>query len=217
MRKTKKPLVRKTKETNVKIELNLDGKGKAKIDTSIPFFDHMLELSALNSLFDLKIKAGEVVEQSDKHHLIEDVGLRFGEAFRKALGGKKGIERYGSASAALVPMDEVLAQVVVDISGRPGVYFSKFFPLKLDTIPIIVSKREVNERKEIGFEPNLVKDFFRAFANEAKVTLHINVPVKGESIHHTLEAIFKAFGRALRDAVKINPRMKGVPSTKGKL
>ncbi len=208
---------RKTKETKVQVSLNLDGKGKTEIDTGIPFFDHMLELVAFNSLFDLKIKAEEIVRQSDKHHLIEDVGLCFGEAFKKTLADKKGIERYGSVSAALLPMDEVLAQVVVDISGRPGVYFGRFRPLEVLPTLISVGTRKSVEKKEIGFDPERVKDFFRAFASEAKITLHINVPVKGESIHHTLEAIFKAFGRALRDAVKINLRIKDVPSTKGKL
>ncbi len=188
---------RKTKETNISIEINLDGRGNGDIVTSIPFLDHMLTLFSFHGLFDLKIRATGDIE-IDFHHLMEDLGITLGEALTEALGDKKGIKRFGDAT---VPMDESLAQVVIDLSGRPYlVYHVK---------PTRGSLRR-------GLEMSLFEDFFRALSNHAMMNLHISVKY-GRDLHHILEGIFKAFGRALKDAVSLDPRMKGVPTTKGKL
>ncbi|MDA8240271.1 MAG: imidazoleglycerol-phosphate dehydratase HisB [Nitrospiraceae bacterium] len=188
---------RKTKETEIKIELDLEGSGTYKIDTSIPFLDHMLSLMSRHGLFDLKIKAKGDIEVDD-HHTVEDTGIVLGKAFRQALGDMKGIRRYGQAS---VPMDECLASVSLDISGRPYLVYKVEFPKK---------------SKLKDFDPDLIEDFLQAFVSHAGVTLHVGVAY-GRNTHHIIEAVFKALGRALRQAAEIDPRVKGVPSTKGKI
>lgn len=195
MRKTK--IGRKTKETDISVQINLDGTGKYSIKTSIPFLDHMLSLMCKHGLFDLTIKAKGDIDIDD-HHTVEDTGIVFGKAVRQALGDMKGIRRYGQAS---VPMDEAIASVSLDISGRPYLVYKVDFPKK-------------SKLKE--FDPDLIEDFLQAFVSNSGVTLHVGVPY-GRNTHHIIEAIFKALGRALRQAVSIDPRVKGVPSTKGKL
>ena len=186
---------RKTRETEVEIDLNLDGKGISRIDTSYPFLDHMLSLFAYHGFFDLEIVAkGDI--KVDYHHLAEDVGICLGKAVRKALGEKKGIRRYGSF---FVPMDEVLAQVAVDISGRPVVVFK--FP---------------SSEEQHGSELELMKEFFRGFASQAGVTLHVNL-CYGSGAHHLMEAAFKAFALSLDEATGLDERREGIPSTKEKL
>lgn len=186
---------RKTRETEVKINLNLDGEGTSRIDTSYPFLDHMLSLLAYHGFFDLGIVAkGDT--KVDYHHLAEDVGICLGKAVRRALGEKKGIRRYSSFFA---PMDEVLAQVVIDISGRPVVVFK--FP---------------SSEEQHGSELELMKEFFRAFASHARVTLHINL-CYGSGAHHLMEAAFKAFALSLDEATRLDERRKGIPSTKEEL
>jgi imidazoleglycerol-phosphate dehydratase len=187
---------RKTKETDISVTMNLDGKGQCDISTSIPFLDHMLNLFGFHGLFDLRIRATGDIE-IDYHHLMEDLGITMGEALLKALGDKKTIVRYG---AAIIPMDECLAQVVIDLSGRPYLIYN------VEPQGSIVR----------GLEISLFEDFFRSFTNNALVTLHITLEY-GRDLHHIYEAIFKAFGRALRMAVSIDPRMKGLPTTKGRL
>ncbi len=195
MRKAK--VERKTSETEVKINLNLDGEGKYSIDTSIPFLDHMLSLMCKHGLFDLNIKAKGDLEVDD-HHTVEDVGIVLGKAFKQAIGDKKGISRYGEAS---VPMDEALASVSLDISGRP----------------YLVYKVELNKKRKIkNFDTDLVEDFLQAFVSNSGITLHVSAPY-GRNAHHIIEAIFKAMGRALRQAVAIDLRVKGIPSTKKSL
>ncbi len=195
MRKAK--VDRKTKETDIRIELDLEGSGSYKVDTSIPFLDHMLSLMSRHGLMDMKIKAKGDIEIDD-HHTVEDTGIVLGKALRQALGDMKGIRRYGQAS---VPMDECLASVSLDISGRPYLVYKVEFPKK---------------SKLKDFDPDLIEDFLQAFVSHAGVTLHIGVPY-GRNTHHIIEAVFKALGRALRQAVEIDPRVKGVPSTKGRL
>lgn len=189
-------LKRKTKETDIAVAMNLDGKGAYDVKTSIPFLDHMLDLFTFHGLMDLKVRAKGDIE-IDYHHLMEDLGIALGEALRKALGEKKGIKRYG---AATVPMDESLARVVVDLSGRPFLVY------------------RVKQHKEAGggFEYSLFEDFFRSVASHAMMNLHIIVEY-GRDQHHIFEAIFKAFGRALQEAVSVDRKRKGLPSTKGKL
>ncbi|HAM53678.1 MAG TPA: imidazoleglycerol-phosphate dehydratase HisB [Nitrospiraceae bacterium] len=187
---------RKTKETDISLSINLDGKGKHKTETSIPFLDHMLSLLSFHSQIDLAVKASGDTEV-DYHHLMEDIGIVLGEAIKKALSNKEGIRRYGNAT---VPMDESLAQVVMDLSGRPYLVYKVEQPLG--------SLR--------GLEVSLFEDFFRAVANNAMMNLHVIVSY-GRDLHHIVEAIFKAFGRSLREAVSLDPGMKGLPSTKGKL
>ena len=185
---------RKTKETDIKIELNLDGEGKYSINTAIPFLDHMLSLTSKHGLFDLKIKAKGDIDIDD-HHTVEDVGITLGKAVRQALGDMKGITRYGQAA---VPMDEALAEVCLDISGRPYLIYRVEFP----------------KRSKIkDFDPDLIEDFLQAFVSNTSITLHVQSHY-GRNTHHIIEAIFKALGRALRQAVTIDPRVKGVPSTK---
>lgn len=194
MRKTN--VQRKTKETDISIEINLDGKGNASIDTSIPFLDHMLNLFSFHGLFDLKVAAKGDIE-IDYHHLMEDLGITMGEAIKKALGDKKGIKRYGEAT---IPMDESLAQVVIDLSGRPYLVYNVKPP-----------KGALRD-----LEASLFEDFFRSLSNHAMINIHIIVKY-GRDIHHIFEAIFKAFGRSLKESVSIDQRIKGVPTTKGKL
>ena len=188
---------RKTKETDISLELNLDGRGVYNIKTPIPFLDHMLSLFARHGLFDLKVKAKGDID-IDYHHTVEDTGICLGDAVKKALCNKKGIKRYGSAA---VPMDEAIASVSIDISDRPYLAYKVILPKKA---------------KIKDFDADLAEDFFQAFANRSGMTLHINVPY-GRNIHHMIEAIFKAFGRALSEAASINPKIKGIMSTKGKL
>jgi imidazoleglycerol-phosphate dehydratase len=185
---------RKTKETDIKVSINMDGEGAYTIDTSIPFLDHMLSLMSKHGLFDVKIKAKGDIDIDD-HHTVEDVGIVLGKAVKQAIGDMKGISRYGQAS---VPMDEALATVTLDISGRPYLVYKAEFP-----------KRS----KVRNFDPDLVEDFLQAFVSNSGITLHVDAPY-GRNTHHIIEAIFKAMGRALRQAVTIDPRVKGVPSTK---
>jgi imidazoleglycerol-phosphate dehydratase len=195
MRKAK--VERKTKETDIAAEINLDGSGKYSINTSIPFLDHMLSLMCRHGLFDAKLKAKGDIE-IDYHHTVEDVGIVLGKTIKQALGDMKGISRYGQAS---VPMDETLASVSLDISGRPYLVYKVEFPKK---------------SKLKDFDPDLIEDFLQAFVSNSGITLHINV-LYGRNTHHIIEAIFKGLGRALRQAVTIDPRIKGLPTTKGKL
>jgi len=193
----KATIERKTKETDIKISLNLDGTGQHSIKTSVPFMDHMFSHIAKHGFFDLTIKAKGDVEIDD-HHTVEDLGIAFGQALKKALGDSKGIKRYGDAT---VPMDETLAQIVMDLSGRPYFVYNLELPKKY-------------KLKE--FDPGLAEDFFQSVANHAGMNLHIHLHY-GRDVHHMLEGIFKAFGRALDQATSIDPRIKGVLSTKGKI
>lgn len=206
MKQRKSKIHRKTKETNIKIELNIDGSGKREIDYPIPFLGHMFDLFAKHGLFDLKLAARGDLE-IDLHHLIEDTGLALGEAFAKALGKKLRIERYGHA---IVPMDESLAGVkaAVDISGRPHFTFKAKFPKEL------FYARLGKERIKLYLDAEMLREFFEAFVYKAGISLHIDL-IRGKNTHHKVEAIFKAFGVALSKACQINPRKKGVPSTKG--
>ncbi len=195
MRKVK--VERRTKETDISVEINLDGSGKYSINTSIPFLDHMLSLMCRHGLFDAKLKAKGDIE-IDYHHTVEDVGIVLGKAIKQALGDMKGISRYGQAS---VPMDEALASVSLDISGRPYLVYKVEFPKK---------------SKLKDFDPDLIEDFLQAFVSNSGITLHVNI-LYGRNTHHIIEAIFKGLGRVLRQAVTIDPRMKGLPTTKGRL
>jgi imidazoleglycerol-phosphate dehydratase len=185
---------RKTLETDVNIELALDGSGKYSINTSIPFLDHMLSLTAKHGLLDLNITASGDTN-IDYHHLIEDIGLTLGEALLKAAGKKTGIKRYGHA---IIPMDEALAEVVIDMGGRPFLVYQ----------PLIHSGRIMD------IEVSLFEDFFRALSNTAMMNLHIIVH-HGRDLHHIYEGIFKAFGRALDNAMTVDHRVIGLPTTKG--
>ena len=187
---------RDTSETQIRVKLNLDGSGTGKLDTGVPFLDHMLDQVARHGVYDLEISAkGDL--HIDAHHTVEDIGIALGQAFARALGDKQGIRRYGHA---YVPLDEALTRVVIDLSGRPGLEF------KIDFV-----------RARIGeFDVDLVHEFFQGFINHAQVTLHID-NLKGDNAHHQAETAFKAFGRALRMATELDPRIKGVPSTKGSL
>ncbi|RMD70518.1 MAG: imidazoleglycerol-phosphate dehydratase HisB [Gammaproteobacteria bacterium] len=188
---------RTTLETQVEVTLNLDGAGKSRIKSGIPFLDHMLDQVARHGLIDLDIHArGDL--HIDAHHTVEDIGITLGQAFAKAVGGKKGIRRYGHA---YVPLDEALSRVVMDISGRPGLEYHINFPRPL-----------------IGtFDVDLFQEFFQGFVNHAQVTMHID-NLRGRNAHHIAETAFKAFGRALRMAVEPDPRLgQRIPSTKGHL
>jgi imidazoleglycerol-phosphate dehydratase len=187
---------RKTRETSVKVKLGLDGSGKATIGTGLGFFDHMLELVAGHGLFDLQVEASGDL-QTGGHHTVEDVGICLGLALAEAVGDKKGVYRYGNM---VVPMDEALVMVALDLSGRP--YFA------YEGGPVGESIA--------GFDSSLVAEFFRAIANNARMTMHVRV-LSGGDAHHTIEAVFKAFAKALRQAVSFDPRASGVPSTKGVL
>jgi imidazoleglycerol-phosphate dehydratase len=187
---------RVTNETRIKLSLNVDGKGDAKICTSVPFLDHMLNLFARHGLFDLEVEASGDID-IDFHHTVEDIGIVLGEAFKQALGDKKGIRRYGQAT---VPMDETLASVAIDISGRPYLVYHVTLP-----------KIKIGE-----FDVELAREFFQAFANHCGLNLHINV-MYGENVHHIIEACFKAVARAMDVATQRDPRVEGVMSTKGVL
>lgn len=187
---------RSTKETSIKLALNLDGSGKSELNTGIPFLDHMLEQISRHGLIDLTIDAKGDLE-IDAHHTVEDIGICLGEALREAVGDKAGIVRYGHA---YVPLDEALSRVVLDLSGRPGLEYHISFP-----------KETVG-----GFDIELFKEFFQAISNHGRITLHIDA-IRGDNNHHIIETVFKAFGRALRMAVESDPRVTGIPSTKGAL
>jgi imidazoleglycerol-phosphate dehydratase len=194
----KATIERDTNETQIKVVVNLDGSGKRKIDTPIGFLNHMLDLFSKHSMLDFEIKANGDI-QIDDHHAVEDVGIALGEALAKALGDKKGINRYGTM---ILPMDEVLALVSLDFAGRYAFQFDADF-----------------SREKVGdLSTELVYDFFDAVAQSAKMNLHIKLVNPGRNDHHRIEGIFKAFARAVRQAVAIDQRAKGqLPSTKGKL
>jgi imidazoleglycerol-phosphate dehydratase len=188
---------RQTAETQISVKLNLDGSGQSRLSTGIGFFDHMLDQIARHGLIDLDIQAAGDLH-IDGHHTVEDVGITFGQAVAQAVGDKKGLRRYGHA---YVPLDEALSRVVIDFSGRPGLVMN--VPFKSGMIG--------------SFDSQLAHEFFQGFVNHAFVTLHID-NLKGENAHHQAETVFKAFARALRMALEVDPRMAGViPSTKGSL
>jgi imidazoleglycerol-phosphate dehydratase len=192
----KAEVTRNTNETKISVKLDLDGEGKAKIATGVPFLDHMLEQVARHGAFDVEASANGDLH-IDGHHTVEDVGITLGQAFAKALGDKKGVRRYGHA---YVPLDEALSRAVVDLSGRPGLEYHIEF-----------SRARIGE-----FDVDLVHEFFQGFVNHAQITLHVD-NLKGVNAHHQAETAFKAFARALRMAVELDARVKDIPSTKGKL
>ncbi|TAK85960.1 MAG: imidazoleglycerol-phosphate dehydratase HisB [Betaproteobacteria bacterium] len=190
-------ITRNTKETQIRVKLNLDGKGGARLSTGLPFLEHMLDQVARHGMLDLEIEAkGDL--HIDAHHTVEDIGITLGQAFAKAIGDKAGVRRFGHA---YVPLDEALSRVVIDFSGRPGLVYDVAF-----------------SRSLIGeFDVDLVHEFFQGFVNHAQVTLHID-NLRGDNAHHQCETVFKAFARALRIAAEADPRAAGtVPSTKGSL
>ncbi len=187
---------RKTNETDIELGFSIDGEGRTELETGVPFLSHMLDLFAKHGQFDLIVNADGDIEV-DGHHTTEDIGICIGQALREALGDKKGIKRYGNA---FVPMDEALAQVVIDLSNRPHLEFRAEFP-----------------SKQVGtFDTELVHEFLWKLALEARMNLHVIVHY-GHNTHHMIEAVFKALGRALDEATTVDPRIKGVPSTKGML
>ena len=190
-------VTRNTKETRIKLALNLDGQGQANFATGLPFFEHMLTQVAHHGLIDLRIQAKGDLEV-DAHHTVEDIGIVFGQAFAKAIGGKEGVVRFGHA---YVPLDEALSRAVLDLSGRPGLIYECAFV-----------------RPRIGdFDVDLLREFFQGFVNHAQVTLHLD-NLRGGNAHHQAETLFKAFGRALRMAAAHDPRVgKRAPSSKGVL
>ncbi|WP_400243261.1 imidazoleglycerol-phosphate dehydratase HisB [Niallia sp. JL1B1071] len=187
---------RKTGETNIQLSLNVDGEGVSEIDTGVPFMNHMLDLFTKHGQFNLTVQANGDIEVDD-HHTTEDIGICLGMALKDALGDKKGIKRYGNS---FVPMDDTLAQVVIDLSNRPHLEFRAEFP-----------------SDKVGtFDTELVHEFLWKFALEARMNLHVILHY-GQNTHHMIEAIFKAMARALDEATTIDPRIKGIPSTKGML
>lgn len=189
-------VTRTTRETDIAITVDLDGDGAAKLDTGVPFLEHMLEQVARHGVIDLDIKASGDLHIDD-HHTVEDIGITFGQAVFNALGDKAGVRRYGHS---YVPLDEALSRVVIDFSGRPLLVMNAQFP----------------DARIGNFATALFHEFFQGFANHARVTLHID-NLRGANAHHIAETMFKAFGRALRMAVERDPRVAGVPSTKGTL
>lgn len=187
---------RKTKETEISLSINIDGKGKTDISTSIAFLDHMLELMSVHGFFDFTLKAAGDIS-IDYHHTVEDIGICLGEAVRKALGERRGIKRYGQA---LMPMDESLACVALDISDRPHLVYNV----------------SVKPYKVGNFDTELIREFFQGFVSHSGITLHINVPY-GQNAHHIFESIFKALGKALDEATSLDKRIQGFLSTKGTL
>jgi imidazoleglycerol-phosphate dehydratase len=192
----KAEVTRNTNETKISVRLDLDGEGKARIATGVPFLDHMLEQVARHGAFDVEASANGDLH-IDGHHTVEDVGIALGQAFAKALGDKRGVRRYGHA---YVPLDEALSRAVVDLSGRPGLEYHIEF-----------SRARIGE-----FDVDLVHEFFQGFVNHAQITLHVD-NLKGVNAHHQAETAFKAFARALRMAVELDARVKDIPSTKGSL
>lgn len=190
-------ITRDTLETQITVEINLDGSGKARFKTDVPFLDHMMQQIALHGMIDIEIEANGDI-QIDDHHTVEDIGITLGQAFTKAIGSKKGIRRYGHA---YVPLDEALSRVVIDFSGRPYLH---------DNVDY--------KRAKIGkFDTDLFHEFFQGFTNHALVSLHLD-NIRGRNAHHIAETIFKAFGRALRMAVELDERAAdAIPSTKGSL
>jgi len=195
MAERKAQVTRNTLETQISVAVNLDGTGQLDVDTGVPFLDHMLDQIARHGLIDLEISAiGDL--HIDDHHTVEDIGITLGQAFKQAVGDKKGIRRYGHA---YVPLDEALSRVVIDFSGRPGLEMHVDF-----------TRGRVG-----GFDVDLFSEFFHGFVNHAQVTLHID-NLRGKNTHHQAETVFKAFGRALRMALELDPRGEGImPSTKG--
>jgi imidazoleglycerol-phosphate dehydratase len=187
---------RKTKETEIVASVELEGSGKAEIETGMPFFNHMLDSFSRHGLFDIKIQASGDLEV-DYHHTVEDVGLALGEAFKKALGDKHGIRRFGEASC---PLDETLAKVVIDLSGRPYLSYNV----------------KIRPGRVGSFDTDLPHEFYAAFTNQLGMNLHIDV-IRGENPHHIIEACFKAFARAMDMATCFDERIRGVLSTKGSL
>jgi imidazoleglycerol-phosphate dehydratase len=185
-----------TRETNIRLSIDLDGTGKGRVCTSIPFLDHMLDLVSRHGLFDLTVEATGDID-IDFHHTVEDIGIVFGQAVREALGGKEGVRRYGQAT---VPMDETLASVAIDLSGRPYLVYQVPLP-----------KVKIGE-----FDVELAREFFQAVANNLGANVHVTLQY-GDNVHHIVEACFKAFARALSQAVEHDPRIVGVMSTKGAL
>jgi len=213
-------IARNTKETRIAVNLNLDGQGKASVKTGIPFFDHMLTLFAKHAVVNLQLRcAGDL--EVDAHHTVEDCGIALGQAFATALGNKRGIRRYGSGfhpknpftGEAYVPMDECLARCVIDFGGRPHLVWrelDKFSQKK-------ISAAEKNQDASSAFRFGLAREFFQAFANEARCNLHLEL-LYGDEPHHIVEALFKAFARAVDTACQRDPRIAGrLPSTKGKM
>ena len=196
MKKRTAQIERNTRETQIDVRLNLDGEGVCKVKTGIPFMDHMLELLGKHGLMDLTVRAKGDLEV-DYHHLVEDLGLVLGMAVNQALGDRRGIVRYGHM---LLPMDESLSMVALDLGGRPYLVYE-----------LAVKKRRIRD-----FDLGLVEEFFRAFATEARMNLHI-AQLYGTEPHHAMESIFKGVARALRQAVTRDPRVKGVPSSKGRI
>lgn len=193
----KKDISRNTSETSIQMNFTMDGSGESDIQTGVGFFDHMLTLMTRHGFFDLHVRCDGDIDV-DQHHTVEDIGIVLGQAFDACIGTKKGIERYATVT---IPMDESLSTVSIDISGRP----------------CLVYRVEGLKDKVGQFDTELVEEFFQAFANHAKVTLHINLHY-GSNTHHMIESIFKAFGRALHQASTVNPELKGnIPSTKGLL
>lgn len=190
----KATIQRKTAETEVLVSIDLEGSGESRIDTSVPFLDHMLNLFARHGLLELTIQSrGDTL--IDDHHLVEDVGISLGQAIRKALGERKGIARYG---AALIPMDESLASVAMDLSGRP----------------YLIWNADLGDQRIGEFDPGLLREFFKSFSDHSGITLHVNL-IYGTNGHHMAEGIFKAFARAFREAATLDKRIEGVLSTKG--
>ena len=192
----RKSLSRKTNETSISVEVNLDGQGEANIDTGVGFFDHMLTHLAKHGQFDITVKAeGDL--HIDAHHTVEDVGILLGQAFLQAIGEPVGLTRFGHA---VIPMDEALAEAAIDFSGRPFLVFNADIP-----------------KVRLGdFDAELAEEFFRAFAMNSRITLHLNLHY-GTNVHHGVEVLFKAYARALRQALTIDPTATGIPSTKGVL
>jgi len=190
-------VTRKTKETEVRVRVSLDGAGRAQVKTGIGFFDHMLEALARHALYDLEVRAAGDLHV-DQHHTVEDVGIVLGQALSQALGERRGIRRYGDAT---VPLDDALARVVADVSGRPYLAYHAEPPVL---------------QKLGDYDPALTPEFFRALATHAGLTLHVDL-LRGQNTHHCVEAVFKAAARALGEATGLDPRVTDVPSTKGAL
>lgn len=197
MTERKAQVSRDTLETQIRVEVNLDGSGRGEFNTGVPFLEHMMDQIARHGLIDMQVSCqGDT--HIDDHHSVEDIGITLGQAIARALGDKKGIRRYGHA---YVPLDEALSRVVIDFSGRPG----------------LIMKVPFTQKRVGAFDTELFSEFFHGFVNHAQVTLHIDC-LRGDNAHHQIETVFKAFGRALRMALEEDPRMAGItPSTKGSL